>query len=102
MVSFVNLLEYMAGMVSMNTNFKGVLGFSGELMSNWPPVCEVYPNYEVLVLQTCTVPSPYIGSIAIVTSFISFPPAPPDSTLFLGHYFTSSILTPPINIRLLS
>ena len=68
---------------------------------NHPPVCEVYPNCEVLVLQTCTVPSPYIGSIAIVTSFISFPPAPPDSTLFLGHYFTSSILTPPPHQHLL-
>ena len=35
-----------------------------------------------------------LGSVAIGTNYISSPPAPPDSTVFLDHYFPSFILLP--------
>ena len=65
------------------------------LLCNWPPVNEVCLNHEVVVFQPCTVTPPHLGSIAIVTTFIYSPSAPPDSTIFLYHYFPSSILPLP-------
>ena len=67
-------------------------------MCNWPPVHEVCPNFEVVVFQPRIVTPPHLGTVAIVTKFISSPPAPPDSTIFLYISFPSSILTPPPSI----
>ena len=44
------------------------------------------------MFQPWTVTPPNLGSLAIVTNFISSPPAPPDSTVFLDRYFPYSIL----------
>ena len=51
--------------------------------------------YEVVVFQPRTVTPPHLGSVAIVTTIIYGPPAPPDSTVFLDGSFPSSILPPP-------
>ena len=48
----------------------------------------------MVVFQPCTVTSPHLGSVAIVTN-LSSPSAPPDSTIFLGRSFPSFILPPP-------
>ena len=62
---------------------------------NRPPVSEVCPNYEVVMFQPLTVTPPHLVSIAIVTYFISSPPAPPDYIVFLYCSFPYSILLPP-------
>ena len=62
---------------------------------DWSPVRKLYLNYEVVVFQPHTGTPPHLGSVAIVTNFISIPPAPPDSNIFLDCYFPSSVLLPP-------
>ena len=64
------------------------------MLCNWPQVCEVCLNYEVVVFQPRTVTPPHLGSVANVTNFIFIPPAPPDSTVFLDYSCLYSILTP--------
>ena len=60
-----------------------------------PPVHELYPNYKVVVLQPWTVTPTHLGSVSIVTKFISSPPIPPDYTIFVDCSFPSYILLPP-------
>ena len=69
--------------------------YSCVCLCNRPPVIEVYLNYEVVLFQPWTVTPPHLGSVAIVKILLSFFPAPPDSTIFLGRSFPSSILPTP-------
>ena len=48
----------------------------------------------MVVFQPWTVTPPHLGYVAIITN-LSSPSAPPDSTIFLGRSFPSSILPPP-------
>ena len=40
------------------------------LFLDWPPVRAICPNHEVVVFQTWTGTDPYLGSVAIFTTFI--------------------------------
>ena len=65
------------------------------MLCNFPQVCEVFLNYEVVVFQPQKVTPPHLGSVANLTNFISIPPAPPYSIIPLDYSCPSSILPPP-------
>ena len=62
---------------------------------NLPLFREVCLNYEVVVFQPQTGTPPHLGYVVINTNFKSSPPVAPASTIFLYHYFPSSVLLSP-------
>ena len=69
--------------------------YRNRCVCNHLPVCEVCPNYEVVVFQPWTVNPPQLGTVSIVADFIYRLPAPPDSTVILESFFPSSIPPSP-------
>ena len=57
------------------------------LLSRWPLVCAVWPNYEVVVFQLWFGTAPNLGSISNITYKLN--PAPLLSTFFWVFHFPS-------------
>ena len=66
-----------------------------------PPVCEVCPNYEVVVFQPCTVTPPHLGSCCLLLNFKTIPPAPTFSSAVLWIVFFSIFPTasPSVSVQ---